>query len=441
MAILIPAITAVGFGFAYVDGQGYLALSLMTPVYFLLLVSQMRTVETSTLRSIDLQMENTGLVEKLRQESHQADLARAAAEQANADKSKFLAAASHDLRQPLHAMGLFLEALQRTSLNAEQQLVLKHSKTASNAAGEMLTTLLDFSRLEAGVVSVEPKAFNVQALLGKLEQVFGAQADAKNLFYRTRETALAAFADPSLVNLVMHNLISNAIRYTDRGGLMVCCRKRNRRLALEVWDTGIGIAAQDQTSIFKEFHQLGNSERDHRKGLGLGLAIVQKLVQEMGTQIQVVSRPGRGSMFRLWLDEYDGYVYDAAVSITSSLGLQGLHALVVDDEESVRLGMRELLTSWGCICRVVQDIDEALNTLKEFMPDVVISDYRLRDNVNGGQVIEAVRRVVGSQLPAIIVTGDTAPERLREAQNTQAVLLHKPVSSDELRKVLQQLVQ
>ena len=453
LAFLIPTSVAVSSGFFYLGGASYTALGMMIPVYFLLLYMQMGTIEKASIRSIELQMENTDLVEKLRQESHQADIARAAAdtarsvadtarqaaEQANLDKSKFLAAASHDLRQPLHAIGLFLEALQLTDLNDQQRLVLKHSKTASNAAGDMLTTLLDFSRLDAGVVHAMPKAFNVQTLLGKLEQVFGAQADAKNLIYRTHETNFAAYADLNLVNLVMHNLISNAIRYTNSGGLMVCCRKRAGRLALEVWDTGIGIARQDQASIFKEFHQLGNSERDHRKGLGLGLAIVQKLVQEMGTQIQVVSRPGRGSVFRLWLDKYEEHLADETLSLPATLDLQGLYVLVVDDEESVRMGMRELLVGWGCICTAVEDLPQALLAVKDLLPDIVISDYRLRDNVNGGQVIEALRGVAGNKLPAIIITGDTAPERLREAQKTQAALLHKPVSSSELRRVLHEL--
>ena len=474
LAFLIPTSIAVSSGFFYLGGASYTALGMMIPVYFLLLYLQMGNIEKASIRSIELRMENTDLVEKLRQESHQADLARTAAdtaraaadtaraaadtaraaadtaratadtacqaaEQANTDKSKFLAAASHDLRQPLHAIGMFLEALQLTDLNDQQQLVLKHSKTASNAAGDMLTTLLDFSRLDAGVVHATPKAFNVQMLLGKLEQVFGAQADAKNLVYRTRETKLAAHADLSLVNLVMHNLISNAIRYTHKGGLMVSCRKRAGRLVLEVWDTGIGIAEQDQASVFKEFHQLGNSERDHRKGLGLGLAIVQRLVQEMGTQIQIVSRPGRGSVFRLWLDKYEVHLPDESLSIPATLNLQGLYVLVVDDEESVRLGMQELLVGWGCICRAVEDLPQALLAVRHLLPDVVISDYRLRDNVNGGQVIEALRGVAGRKLPAIIITGDTAPERLREAQKTQAVLLHKPVSTGDLRKILQEL--
>ena len=460
MAFLIPTSIAVSSGFLYLGGTSFTALGMMIPVYFLLLYLQMGNIEKASIRSIELRIENTDLVEKLRQESHQADIARAAAdtaraaadaartaadtarqaaEQANTDKSKFLAAASHDLRQPLHAIGLFLEALQLTDLNDQQKLVLKHSKTASNAAGDMLTTLLDFSRLEAGVVRAMPKAFNVQMLLGKLEQVFGAQADAKNLVYRTHETNFAAYADLNLVNLVMHNLISNAIRYTDKGGLMVCCRKRAGRLALEVWDTGIGIAKQDQASVFKEFHQLGNTERDHRKGLGLGLAIVQKLVQEMDTQIQITSRPGRGSMFRLWLDKYEADVPDESLSVPATLDLQGLYVVVVDDEESVRLGMQELLVGWGCICRVAEDLPQALVAVKDLLPDVIISDYRLRDNVNGGQVIEALRIAAGVKLPAIIITGDTAPERLREAQKTQAVLLHKPVSSNELRRVLQEL--
>jgi len=368
---------------------------------------------------------------------------RDAAEQANRDKTRFLAAASHDLRQPLHAMGLFLDTLARSPLTAQQASVLGHARTASGAASEMLTTLLDYSRLEAGVVQAHDAPFAVQPLLSALEQEFGPQADAAALVYRTRETTAAALADKALVDLVMRNFISNALRYTRTGGLLIACRARSGRLALEVWDTGCGIAPEHQQEVFKEFHQLGNPERDRRKGLGLGLAIVQRLAQAMHTQVEVRSRLGRGSVFRLWLTPWRGALVDEAVaSAHDGASLVGRRVLVVDDDEPVRLGMQSLLASWGCHCVCAESAADALARLHQMpQPDVVVTDFRLRHEETGKQVLQALRSTLGLMVPAIIMTGDTSPQRLRDAQSTSALLLHKPVSTGQLRDAITLLLQ
>lgn len=412
----------------------------LTSVYFALTGLQARTADRATRRSIALKLENARLVNQLRAESQRALAAQEAAEQADRDKSRFLAAASHDLRQPLHAMGLFLESLQRSPLNDHQRTVLGHAHAASGAAAEMLTTLLDYSRLEAGVVKVRPDAFAVQPLLTALEQEFGVQADTAGLVYRTRETSAAAFADRSLVGLVMHNFISNALRYTARGGVLIACRTRGKRLALEVWDTGAGIPQSQWDNIFKEFHQLGNPERDRRKGLGLGLAIVQRLAREMKTSVEVLSHPGRGSVFRLWLDRWQGALEDDTTPAPDAGSLRGLKVLAIDDDEAVRTGMQSLLHSWGCLCITAESSADALECLEDITPDLIITDFRLRHEETGKQVLQALRAYLGTQVPAIILTGDTSPQRLRDAQSTSALLLHKPVSTGQLRNAMVQLM-
>ena len=412
---------------------------LLTSVYYALTCMQARTADRATRRSIALKLENDRLVSQLREESQRALAAQEAAEQADRDKSRFLAAASHDLRQPLHAMGLFLESLQRSPLNDHQRTVLGHAHAASGAAAEMLTTLLDYSRLEAGVVKVRPDAFAVQPLLTALEQEFGAQADTAGLVYRTRETSAAAFADRSLVGLVMHNFISNALRYTRQGGVLIACRTRGKRLALEVWDTGPGIPRGEWDNIFKEFHQLGNPERDRRKGLGLGLAIVQRLAREMHTSVEVRSQPGRGSVFRLWLDRWQGALQDDTAPAPDGRSLAGLKVLAIDDDEAVRMGMQSLLQSWGCVCITAESSADALECLEDLTPDLIITDFRLRHEETGKQVLEALRAYLGTPVPAIIMTGDTSPQRLRDAQSTSALLLHKPVSTGQLRDAMVQL--
>ena len=412
----------------------------LTSVYFALTGLQARTADRATRRSIALKLENARLVNQLRAESQRALAAQEAAEQADRDKSRFLAAASHDLRQPLHAMGLFLESLQRSPLNDHQRTVLGHAHAASGAAAEMLTTLLDYSRLEAGVVKVRPDAFAVQPLLTALEQEFGVQADSAGLVYRTRETSAAAFADRSLVGLVMHNFISNALRYTARGGVLIACRTRGKRLALEVWDTGAGIPPSQWDNIFKEFHQLGNPERDRRKGLGLGLAIVQRLAREMKTSVEVLSHPGRGSVFRLWLDRWQGALEDDTTPAPDAGSLRGLKVLAIDDDEAVRTGMQSLLHSWGCLCITAESSADALECLEDITPDLIITDFRLRHEETGKQVLQALRAYLGTPVPAIILTGDTSPQRLRDAQSTSALLLHKPVSTGQLRNAMVQLM-
>ncbi len=443
MIYLTCTISSVLVALAVVGGPIALPGCVMVAVYYLLTALHARNLARAARDSIELRFDNERLVTQLRAQTDRAVQALAAAEQANQDKSRFLAAASHDLRQPLHAMGLFLDTLARSPLTAQQASVLGHARTASGAASEMLTTLLDYSRLEAGVVQAHDAPFAVQPLLGALEQEFGPQADAAALVYRTRETTAAALADKALVDLVMRNFISNALRYTRTGGLLIACRARGGRLALEVWDTGCGIAPAHQQDVFKEFHQLGNPERDRRKGLGLGLAIVQRLAQAMHTQVEVRSRLGRGSVFRLWLTPWRGALVDEAVASThDGASLAGRRVLVVDDDEPVRLGMQSLLASWGCHCLCAESAADALARLHQMpQPDVVVTDFRLRHEETGRQVLDTLRAHLQRSVPAIIMTGDTSPQRLRDAQSTGALLLHKPVSAAQLREALLELVQ
>ncbi len=446
LAYLVASVGMYFMAILLFADPSYLPLALLLLVYLVMIVIQVVNTQQAALRGIQFQLQNVELVQKLRHESAQALAAQQSAEQANQDKSKFLAAASHDLRQPLHAMGLFVEALSRSPLSADQAKVLTHLRSASISTSEMLNTLLDYSRLEAGAVKANHKAFSLQNLLADLENEFGMQADSKDFFYRSRETTLAAYADPTLVDLVLRNLISNALRYTRTGGVLVACRRRGPCVAVQVWDTGLGIAPEHQQAVFKEFHQLDNPERDRQKGLGLGLAIVKRLCETMGAQINLRSVPGRGSMFELVLPHYAG-ILAGDVAAAPAASWAGLRVMVIDDEAPVRQGMQSLLKSWGCECECFESAQEALDHLAllsdDKLPQVLISDYRLRHDLTGAQAIADVRaallaRGMASKLPAIIITGDTAPERIREAQRTDALLLHKPVSAAALGKALTQ---
>jgi signal transduction histidine kinase len=402
-----------------------------------MLIGQVHRISRTVLRSIELRFENAELLEKLRLETEIADAARQEAELANLAKSKFLAAASHDLRQPIHAQGLFLDVLTRTELTPLQRELLTSAAAASSASAEMLNTLLDFSRVEAGVIEPQVQAFQVQPLLNKIEREFVQQADAKGLEYCSRESQLALQSDPGMVEMILRNLVSNAIRYTDRGGLLLTCRRRGSQAVLEVFDTGIGIEASQHGAVFREFHQLGNPERDRAKGLGLGLAIVDGLARALGHRLSLDSRAGRGSVFRLTvpLAAADMPLTPLAAEPRAAQRLD-LRVLVVDDDESVRSSMLHLLRDWGCECEAVETIEDALALVGHWAPEVVISDYRLRNHRTGVEVIAALRARLGQALPALLITGDTAPQRLRQAANSGLPLLHKPVSPSRLYREL-----
>ncbi len=424
-----------------IEDNSYTMLAVGCSLYVAGQLGQALLGHRSSRRSIALRFENLELVEKLRIESERAEQARIKAEQANLAKSKFLAAASHDLRQPVHAQELFLEVLARSDLSPVQHKVLGNARAASQASAQMLNTLLDFSRIEAGVIEPQHSAFRLQPLLNKLENELGSQADAKDIVYRYRETNLAVLSDPALLELMLRNLITNAIRYTHQGGLLIACRKRGDDVQIEVFDTGIGIAPEQQEEIFREFHQLGNPERDRVKGLGLGLAITDGLARSLEHGLSLVSRPGRGSVFRVRLPlartGFDENLFTVADDQQlMSNHLQGLHVLVIEDDFFVRQGMLQLLEDWGCKCRGAEHIEEALQQVVDWPVQMLISDYRLRNNQTGAQAIRSLRVAVGVVIPALLITGDTAPERLREARYSGVPLLHKPVSPAQLYREL-----
>ncbi len=378
--------------------------------------------------------------QRLNEEMAQANAARQQADVATRAKSRFLASASHDLRQPAMAQGLFLDILSRTSLDADQRKLLDNLRTANTALSQMLDTLLDYSRIEAGVIHPVPQDFRLQLLLNKIEREFGAQADVRNLIFRSRETDRVVHTDPALLELILRNLVSNAIRYTEQGGVLVACRHRGAQVWLEVWDTGIGIAPEHQQEIFDEFMQLGNPERDRNKGLGLGLSIANGLAQSLGHRLSLVSRPGRGSVFRLTLPSGTGVPPEIASAPERAVLLQGRRMLVIDDDEAVRTSLQHLLADWGCPCDAVDTIAAALASARQHPPAIVISDYRLRGKETGVDAIAALRAEVGNDLPALLITGDIALKYEHQSSAGLLPVLRKPVTLEELHSALSALL-
>jgi signal transduction histidine kinase/CheY-like chemotaxis protein len=391
-------------------------------------------------------MHNENIMEMLRLRFENADLAaelkvqKEAAEEASLAKTRFLAAASHDLRQPVHALSLFVGALRELKLAEEPGRLVDQIEDSVSAMDGLFSSLLDISRLDAGVIVPDWKIFGLQPLLDRLERDYANEAAAKGLRLTVRPCARATRSDPILLERILRNLVSNAVRYTDRGGVLMGVRHRGDKLRIEIWDTGRGIPQALAQRVFEEFYQLENPERDRAKGLGLGLAIVRRLADLLAHPVTLRSVPGRGSVFSVEVPRLAEMVAPEPVADTRA-GPCGF-ILVVDDEVSIQEGMRSLLQGWGhrvlCGGSGREILERAAGV--SLVPDLIICDYRLRGEENGAAVIQQLRATYGTRIPALLITGDTAPDRLEEASRSGLLLLHKPVSNSRLRAAVGNLL-
>ncbi len=365
------------------------------------------------------------------------------AERANTAKSRFFAAASHDLRQPLHALSLFVATLKARNRQPETQPLIDNIEAATAAMELLFNALLDISRLDAGAIEAHPVHFPLQKMLDDLDKQFGGQASEKHLRLRFRPCALTLYSDPMLIERILVNLIANAIRYTDDGGVLVACRQRGRMVRLAVYDTGRGIPEDQQESVFQEFVQLHNAARDRSKGLGLGLAIVSRLGRLLGHRIDLRSHPGHGSAFSIDVPLGDpALVLPSAPPAAPGQMPGDALVLLVDDESAILRGMAELFDNWNIDLVTAHSTDEAEQWLDSLgrAPDVIVSDYRMPDE-DGIDVIERLRRKYGREIPAILVTGDTAPDTIQRIGQAGFPLMHKPLRPAKLRALLTHLIQ
>ncbi len=375
------------------------------------------------------------------------EAARRNAEQANAAKTRFLAAASHDLRQPIHALGLLFATLADRVRDATTAPLLEQIDSAVDAVDSMLNSLLDISKLDAGVVRPEVGPVNLAAVLQRLNNDHQpiAKVTGNRLRVRVRPVDVAVRSDAAMLQRILANLVSNALRYTVNGRVLVGVRRRRESIRIEVYDNGPGIPVDALDDIFLEFHQLGNPERDRRKGLGLGLAIVKRLAGLLGHRIEVRSVVGRGSCFSITLPvsaEAPRSATTTAPAAELGAELFGKRVLVLDDDVAVRDAMSSLLERWGCEVITTSTPEEAEAGIASGpgLPDMLIVDYRLRQDASGIETIGRLHDLAGTRIPALVITGDTAPDRLREAEESGYPLLHKPVKPAQLRTVMRQLI-
>ncbi|MCC8404378.1 hybrid sensor histidine kinase/response regulator [Paraburkholderia sp. MMS20-SJTN17] len=373
------------------------------------------------------------------------------AEEASLAKTRFFAAASHDLRQPLHAIGLLAASLNDPAATPAQQ-----AKTAGHiiynveALNQLFNQVLDLARLESGVTQVIRLHFRLAELFERVGSQYRPQAAAKGLALRIAPTSMIVYDDPVLLERVLSNLLSNAVRYTERGAIWLGFRRAGRPNGgfIEVRDSGIGIAPEEHERIFEEFYQVENPQRDARQGHGLGLPTVKRLVGLLGSELQLRSAPGRGSVFRFAVQAGDAGSIVASLndSVAGGAAAQGRRVLCIDDEPSILEGLTSLLARWGCSVRGARDEAEALAALADgFVPDAVLCDYQLAHHRTGAEALSAMRGALGraghGHVVTLLITGDMASPEL-EALALQGIpVLHKPVTPARLRRTLEMLWQ
>ena len=405
-----------------------------------------RTFSKIIITSIENRLENVALAGELEKQKQTAERALLLAEDANQSKSRFLAAASHDLRQPVHALGMFVAAAKHSTSAQEHTTIIEHIGTAVGSLAALFDSLIDVSRLDAGILMPQVKSVMIAPILHKLSTEYGPEADAKNLQLRLRCRDIAVRTDPLLFERMIRNLVSNALHYTKNGGILVACRKRGTNARVEVWDTGIGIAPEKQAQVFEEFYQIGNPERDRRNGVGLGLAIVKRIAALLAHRVNLTSRLGRGTRFSIDVPigamsgDEPGQLIPLAYD--DETVLFGAVVVIIDDEVDILAAVELLLRQWGCQVIAADCGEQAIQKLKagEVDPDFILSDYRLRDDETGISAIHALRTIYGDGIPALLVTGDTAAERLRDATASGLEVLHKPLDAGDLKKALIRLL-
>lgn len=386
----------------------------------------------------DLERRVESVTQELRQKKEQAESATLA-------KSRFLAAASHDLRQPSHALGMFVARLGQLPMAPQMRQLVGNLEVSVQAMQDLLDGLLDLSRLDSGNVAVRMVPVDLNDMLASVRNALEGSAEAKGLRLRLRPTTLWANSDAPLLQRMLLNLVINAIRYTEKGSVLVSCRARDngRTVCIEVRDSGVGIPAEHHEDIFKEFYQLSNRAGDRNFGLGLGLNIVQRSAQLLGHTISLQSQVGCGTRFSIRMERCAPLTTAAQrLSEAPTPGdVSGLQVLVIEDNANAREAVRELLQSWGCRVQEAADQVQALALLQSHgVPDVILSDYHLGAAENGIACIQALRLRAGQNIPACLMSGETDEAFLREVKFAALPLLHKPVRPAKLRSLLRHLL-
>ena len=445
-AFAVPLIVQLAAAWAQHADAGSSFILILLAAFFAVLIAFVRDNGRVVVESIRLQFANAELLDQkeqliglLRAAFEKAEAARAKAEEANRSKSQFLASASHDLRQPLHALSLLTALLTEMTEDARVREVGRNIGHSVQSLDRLFGALLDLSKLDAGVITPEPRDMDFAQFVEQLSAEYRSKAQEKGLHYAIDCEPLWLRADPILLERIVRNLLENAIRFTESGSVSLRARSAGRDALISVSDTGRGIPHSEHGRVFEEFYQLQNPSRDRSKGLGLGLSIVKRLVELLGYRIELESAPGQGATFSLTLPGAITQRADAHVEPTSAQmpDVRGLRVLVIEDDAEARQAMEMTLRRWGCEPLVAESLQQAreLTRVAGDSTDIVLSDLRLGNGADGIAAIEALRAEFGP-LPAALITGDIGGERLRELRASGLPVLHKPVKAETLRELL-----
>lgn len=431
---VLPILAPITLSYLLVGELLQYAMAGVMILVFLMLGFFQRCIHQSVTRSLALRYEREALVAQLENNNREI-------EKISRNKLRIFAAASHDLRQPLHAQRLLLAELEHDLSEKDKFKIVACLRESMDSMGDMLNELLNISKLDSGHVDVRRRTFTARSLFQRLELSFSALVAERGLVLRFVPGRHVLYSDPALLERTLRNLIHNAISYTPQGAVMVVCRRNANMLGIQVRDSGIGIPEDQHTYIFEEYAQLDNQARARNKGMGLGLAIVTRLVRLLGHELCLCSAEGAGSIFTLRVPRATEPARpDRPMSmlVENEVSLEGLRVLVVDDDEMILTALQRLLTRFGCSVECVKDAQAAKATLasNQPVPDVVMSDYRLPGGATGLDLIAYVRELFGAAVAAVLVTGDVSPDIVRDAQAVACIVLHKPVNAEALHSLL-----
>ncbi len=411
------------------------ALAALITVYIFTLCMLSRNTSALFKQTANANFEKASLVEEL---AYEKNVALDAVE----SKTKFLASASHDLRQPVNAIGLFANSLKSKHSNDKKLAILNKIDQSVNALNSMLHGFLEISRLDAGIVKNDPMHVRLSSNVNQILDDFAEEIKKNNVKVKLPAN-LTIYIDPQIFKRVVTNIIDNAIKYTPKGGIFIGAKAQNNKVRLVIIDSGVGISADKIDNIFNEFEQLNNPERDRKKGIGLGLSIARRLCVIGGINLEVSSKLGKGTRVVL---EFKQGVYSSAIelpTIAPSYDLSKLVILVIEDEKDILEAMGLLIGDWGSQCILSESPQEALVKLQKIdqCPDLILSDYRLRNSESGLDAIEYIRDEYNSRIPAIVITGDTSPKSFSALEETNQSVLHKPIKADVLKQSILEIIE
>ncbi len=420
----------------------WIALTLLLSM--LIMFGLSRNVYHSISHSLLIRFENESLVKKLQLQALELKAQKEKAVKANEDKSRFLASASHDLRQPIHSLSLLTDALDSQVSTTTGKSILKLVRSANRSLYSLLSSLLDISKLDAGVVKPEIERIALAPLLHQLVDNYRAIAEKNGLQLRFKARNCYVDSDSTLLSSAIMNLLDNAVKYTPKGGILVAMRLYKKQVKVQIWDTGIGIDEANREIIYDEFLQLDNPERDGEKGLGLGLSISKRILRLLGHPLSLHSTINKGSVFSITMPlsvipkQLEQPPCHGTINLPPDI-CNGRTILVIDDNQAVLDATKLALNAWGYHVKTATCIEEVRDIAirNDSAIDLIATDYRLRENTTGIEAIKVFEQLSGrTDIPAFLITGDTDPDKIQEASSFGIPLLHKPLKQGELKMIL-----